>query len=299
MTTIAAETIGPARLVAVGIPEQPPLCGLLVDAGKLESSDVDRALRLQREQEDWERIGSILVKLGLVSEKDVAESLSSQLHLELVDRGDYSDERPGGTTVTERFLKKSKALILDEDDDTLSVVLADPLDQYVIDALKLRSGKDVTTRLGVPSEIEHALERLFNGKDGAGNGAATDIGAAQYLDDVEQLKELAGEAPVIKLVNQLIQKAAECGASDIHIEPFEGQLKVRYRVHDLVEVVFSEPSAADHPVGVRGIPLTPEVAENVQVIGPTSPEDVAPDHAGRRHQAVVETLVERHPQLLL
>ena len=86
MTTIAAETIGPARLVAVGKPEQPPLCGLLVHAGKLESTDVDRALRLQREQDDWERIGSILVKLGLVSEKDVAESLSSQLDLALVDR---------------------------------------------------------------------------------------------------------------------------------------------------------------------------------------------------------------------
>jgi general secretion pathway protein E len=242
MTTIAAETIGPARLVAVGIPEQPPLCGLLVDAGKLESSDVDRALRLQREQEDWERIGSILVKLGLVSEKDVAESLSSQLHLELVDRGDYPEERPGGTTVTERFLKKSKALILDEDDDTLSVVMADPLDQYVIDALKLRSGKDVTTRLGVPSEIEHALEELFSGRDGTGNGADADIGAARYLDDVEQLKELAGEAPVIKLVNQLIQKAAECGASDIHIEPFEGQLKVRYRVDGLLREVDSPPT---------------------------------------------------------
>jgi general secretion pathway protein E len=78
------------------------LCGLLVHAGKLESTDVDRALRLQREQDDWERIGSILVKLGLVSERDVAESLASQLNLELVDRADYPDERPDGTGVTER-----------------------------------------------------------------------------------------------------------------------------------------------------------------------------------------------------
>ena len=241
MTTIAAETIGPARLVAVGKPEQPPLCGLLVDVGKLESADVDRALRLQREQEDWERIGSILVKLGLVSEKDVAESLSTQLKLELVDRTEYPEERPTGTRVTERFLKKNKALILDEDDDTLSVVMADPLDDYVIDALKLRSGKDVTPRLGVPSEIEYALEQLFDGKSGSPGAKDTDVGAAQYLDDVEQLKELAGEAPVIKLVNQLIHKAAESGASDIHIEPFEGQLKVRYRVDGLLREVDSPP----------------------------------------------------------
>ena len=241
MTTIAAETIGPARLVAVGKKEQPPLCGLLVDCGKLESTDVDRALRLQKEQDEWERIGSILVKLGLVSEKDVAESLSNQLRLELVDRADYPDERPNGTVVTERFLKKNKALILDEDDDTLSVVMADPLDDYVIDALKLRSGKNVMPRLGVPSEIEYALEQLYDGKAGANGGAGTDIVAAQYLDDVEQLKELAGEAPVIKLVNQLIHRAAETGASDIHIEPFEGQLKVRYRVDGMLREVDSPP----------------------------------------------------------
>ena len=241
MTTIAAETIGPARLVAVGTPEQPPLCGLLVDCGKLESTDVDRALRLQKEQDDWERIGSILVKLGLVSEKDVAESLSAQLKLELVDRTEYPDERPNGTDVTERFLKKNKALILDEDERTLSVVMADPLDDYVIDALRLRSGKNVVPRLGVPSEIEYALEQLFDGKAGANGGAGTDIVAAQYLDDVEQLKELAGEAPVIKLVNQLIHRAAETGASDIHIEPFEGQLKVRYRVDGMLREVDSPP----------------------------------------------------------
>jgi len=241
MKSIAAVKIGPARLVAVGTPEQPPLCGLLVDAGKLESTDVDRALRLQREQDDWERIGSILVKLGLVSEKDVAESLAGQLDFELVDKADYPDEVTVGTEITQRFLKKNKALILDEDDDELSVVMADPLDEYVVDALQLCSGKKIVPRLGIPSDIEYALEQLYNGNDKLGAGADTDIVAAQYLDDVEQLKELAGEAPVIKLVNQLIHKAAECGASDIHIEPFEGQLKVRYRVDGLLREVDAPP----------------------------------------------------------
>ena len=152
------------------------------------------------------------MKLGLVSEKDVAESLASQLRLDLVERTDYPDERPVGTAVTERFLKKNKALVLDEDDDTLLVAMADPLDDYVIDALKLRSGKAVVPRLGVPSEIEYALEQLYDGSSTASGSADTDVVAAQYLDDVEQLKELAGEAPVIKLVNQLIHRAAERAA---------------------------------------------------------------------------------------
>jgi len=241
MKSVAAVKIGPARLVAVGTPDRSLLCGLLVDSGKLEQPDVDRALRLQREQDDWERIGSILVKLGLVSERDVAESLAGQLGLELVDKSDYPEEIPGDSDIAQRFLKTNKTLILDEDDDRLTVVMADPLDKYVLDALQLCSGKIVVPRLGVPAEIEFALEQLYDENKSLAGSADTDAVAAQYLDDVEQLKELAGEAPVIKLVNQLIHNAAESGASDIHIEPFEGQLKVRYRIDGLLREVDAPP----------------------------------------------------------
>ena len=239
MKSLAAVKIGPARLVAVDSPEREPLCGLLVDAGKLMSPDVDRALRLQREQDSWERIGSVLIKLGLVSESDVAECLAGQLGLDLVDRADFPDEVPGESDIEQRFLKRNKALILAEDNDELTVAMADPLDEYVLESLSLCSGKNIIPRLGIPSEIEAALDNLYDGTGSA--GAATDGEVAQYYDDVEQLKELAGEAPVIKLVNQLIQKAAESGSSDIHIEPFEGQLKVRYRVDGLLREVGSPP----------------------------------------------------------
>ncbi len=239
MKSLTAVKIGPARLVAVGTPERPSLCGLLVDAGKLEAADVDRALRLQRDQDSWERIGCIVVKLGLVSEVDVAEGLAAQLGLELVERVDFPEEVQGGSDIAQRFLKKNKALILTEDDDELTVAMADPLDKYVVESLSLCSGKNIISRIGIPSEIEAALDSLYDPTGKA--GTASDGEVAQYYDDVEQLKELAGEAPVIKLVNQLIQKAAESGASDIHIEPFEGQLKVRYRVDGLLREVDAPP----------------------------------------------------------
>jgi len=240
MRSLAAVKIGPARLEAVGTHERPPLCGLLVDAGKLERDDVDRALHLQREQDDWERIGSILVKLGLVSERDVAESLCGQLGCDFVDKSAYPDQVPPGNRVTARFLKKHRALILDEDDQVLSVAMADPFDEYVIRALGLASGKRVVAYVGVPADIDAALTGLYDAP-AEGGGTNGDSGDVRYLDDVEQLKELAGEAPVIKLVNQLIHRAAESGASDIHIEPFEGQLKVRYRIDGLLREVDSPP----------------------------------------------------------
>ena len=240
MKPVAAEKIGPARLVAVSASERTPLCDVLVETGKLETSDVDRALRLQREQDDWERVGSILVKLGLVSDVDVAQGLSRQLEVPLVDKADFPDEIQDDCDITQRFLKKNKTLVLSADSDDLVVAMADPLDDYVIESLSLVSGRNIIPRVGVPSDIEAALDSLYDasGKDGA---TGDDGDSARYLDDVEQLKELAGEAPVIKLVNSLIQRAAESGASDIHIEPFEGQLKVRYRVDGLLREVDAPP----------------------------------------------------------
>ena len=241
MKNAAEITTRSPRLATVAEPPGPRFCDILIDRGKLAPADVERSLRLQRDQPDWERIGSILFKLGLVSERDVAEALAAQLDIDLLDRADFPDDVTGSGDIAPRFLKKSKAIVVAEDDTDLTVVMADPLDRYVVDALALCTGKTVRPRLGIPSDIEHALEQAHDRPGRDQRPGSTVDESARYLDDVEQLKELAGEAPVIKLVNQLIQRAAEAGASDIHIEPFEGQLKVRYRVDGMLREVDAPP----------------------------------------------------------
>ena len=216
------------------------LCALLMEAGKLRSADVQRALRLQLEQSDGEKIGSILVKLGFVSERDVAETLSGQLGLPFAEAADFPLEPVPGVDVPVRFLRQNKTLVLDANDVEVRVVMAEPQNQYVLDALRLQTGRNVSPLIGAPAEIENALRRLYDSENHAGPSEAM-TASARYLDDVEQLKELAGEAPVIKLVNQLIQNAAEAGASDIHVEPFEGQLKVRFRIDGMLREVESPP----------------------------------------------------------
>ena len=217
------------------------LCAYLVDAGKLNPGNIERAYRLQLEQEQWEPIGSILVKLGLVSEADVAESLSSQLELPLVRRQDFSDTLPIDEKISHKFLKENRALVLEEDDDSLTVVMADPQDRYVLEALALFTGKQITPRIGIASEIDQAIQQRYQTNQAA-QGDEYKLDAVQFLDDVEQLKELASEAPVIKMVNHLINQAVESGASDIHIEPFEGVLKVRYRIDGLLREVDAPPT---------------------------------------------------------
>jgi general secretion pathway protein E len=217
------------------------LCEHLVEAGKLDPGNIERAFRLQHEQEQWEPIGSILIKLGLVSERDVAESLSRQLDLPLVTRQQFPDALPIDEQVSHKFLQENLVLVLDDEDDALTVVMADPQDAYVLEALALFTGKTIVPRIGIVSEIRQALEQRYSVKDPT-QGDEYKLDAVQFLDDVEQLKELASEAPVIKMVNHLINEAVEAGASDIHIEPFEGTLQVRYRIDGLLREVEAPPT---------------------------------------------------------
>jgi len=231
----------PVPLQAANEPRQRAICDCLVASGNLDPANVGRALKLQAEQNQWEKIGQILVKLGLTSEHDLAECLSTQLGVRLVLQQDFVEDRLPDNRISARFLKLNRILVLDEDDEALTLVMAEPQDDYVCDALKLCCGKDVVPCLGIPSEIEHELARIHSGSvESAESAGNTDV-SVQFLDDVEQLKELAGEAPIIKLVNRIIRKAAEAGASDIHIEPFEGQLQVRYRVDGLLREVDAPP----------------------------------------------------------
>ena len=234
MENLAQFESQPDRYVAANESQRQAICEYLVESGKIESANAERALRLQAEQSQWEKIGQILVKLGLTSETDLAECLARQLEMKLVFEQDFPPAPLSENTVSEQFLKANKILILDETDDDLTLAMADPEDQFACDALRLCCRKNVVACLGIPSEIEHALNRFYDDSRDTSNFPGSADTSIQFLDDVEQLKELAGEAPIIKLVNQLISKAAESGASDIHIEPFDAQLKVRYRIDGLL-----------------------------------------------------------------
>ena len=231
----------PVQLEAANESRQRAIGDYLVAADKLDPANIERALRLQSEQDQWEKIGQILVKLGLTSEHDLAECLATQLDVRLVLQDDFAEDCSPDQRISPLFLKKNRIFVLNEDDDAMTLVMSDPQDEFARDAMRLCCGKEIVPCLGIPSEIENALTRLYDGSgDSAETNGANDT-SVQFLDDVEQLKELAGEAPIIKLVNQIIRKAAEAGASDIHIEPFEGQLQVRYRIDGLLREMEAPP----------------------------------------------------------
>ncbi|MFB1487203.1 MULTISPECIES: type II secretion system ATPase GspE [unclassified Thiocapsa] len=221
---------------------EPPAEGRVVAhlhaAGKLSPGDLARARRLADEAGD--PLLPMLVRLGLISERDMAQAMSDVLELPLADPSSFPAEPLREDLFSLRFLKDAKVLPVSEDQNSIQVAFAHPIDRFAVEAMQMAAGKPVKALVGLPSEIELTLERLYEKVEEAPESAEGALGDFDE-EDIEHLKDLASEAPVIRMVNQLIQKALESRASDIHIEPFADQLKVRYRVDGILKEVDAPP----------------------------------------------------------
>jgi general secretion pathway protein E len=227
-------------------PAERSLGQLLVDRGKLSPADLERALRLHKETHD--RVDLILTRLGLVSERDIADGLATYLGTPVVAEDEYPVEPLLAEKVSARFLKEHRVLPIADLPDGLAVAMADPLDGYVVKAMEFIAGKPIIARVGLQSQIETAYERLYGSGSGQVVKQADDAGLDASVEDVERLKDLASEAPVIRLVNRLIAGAFEMRASDIHIEPFERTLRVRYRIDGVLHEIEPPPWKLAAPV---------------------------------------------------
>jgi len=220
------------------------VCNYLIESGRLKQTDLNRAEAF-REQNGGDQI-TLLVRLGLVSERDVAEAESSLLKLPLISTADLPDEAPDIGKLSLRYLKQNLLLPVTASDTEMVVVMANPRDKFALKALAMASGKTISPQVGVASEIENGIEKLYGGGRSAMGQIIDTLGEGEddALEDVEHLRDLASEAPVIRLVNLIMQRAVEARASDIHIEPFENRLKVRYRIDGVLQEVEAPPASS-------------------------------------------------------
>ncbi|RPE79564.1 type II secretion system ATPase GspE [Vulcaniibacterium tengchongense] len=215
----------------------------LLAKGRLKEPDLARARRLQ--EETGGGLLALLARLGLVSERDHAETVAAVMGLPLVSAKDAPELPPEGVGLSVRFMKQFAVCPVAESESAVDVLMADPQDAYTLDALRLATGREVRPKVALRSEIGDLIER-WHGQGRSAMGAIVETaegeGNGGDLDDVEHLRDLASEAPVIRLVNLIIQRAVELRASDIHIEPFENRLKVRYRIDGVLEEGESPPA---------------------------------------------------------
>jgi general secretion pathway protein E len=213
-----------------GLAMQARIGELLVQAGKLSPRDLDRAVSAQQEMGGM--LGRVLIRLGLVSEVDVATVLMKQLRIPLVSADRFPELMPEVDGLLPEFLQANSIYPLYIEDGCLHVAMAVPQDAFAVKALGLATGLNIRPHLALESDIEKALADPVEAPDESGDdgfGDGLDSG-----DFVEHLKDLASEAPVIRLVNSIISRVIDLRASDIHLEPFDDGLHVRYRVDGVI-----------------------------------------------------------------
>ncbi|MFZ1391813.1 MAG: type II secretion system ATPase GspE [Dokdonella sp.] len=221
------------------------ICQFLVAKGRLKEADLVRGRRLHEEDPSG-RLVALLTRLGLVSEREMADAVAEIMELPLLAAKDFPESPPPNVQLSVRFLKHHHVVPIGETESEVKLLIADPADHYPLEAIELATGRKVSLSVGLRPEIDDLIERYY----GQGRSAMGSIveslsdDNSRSEDDIEHLRDLASEAPVIRLVNLVIQRAVEQRASDIHIEPFESRLKVRYRIDGVLHEVESPPAAS-------------------------------------------------------
>lgn len=220
------------------------LCGWLLANAGLKAGDLERAQRLALESEG-SSLTELLTRLGLVSELDLARAWASALQAPLLLAENVSLSGEALPELSERFLRHYRLLPIGTHADGVHVLAANPGNAYGLDAVAYACQAPVYVSVGAASEVDALIERLYGqGRSAMGSLIETLDEHGGTEEDIEHLKDLASEAPVIRLVNLILQRAVEQRASDIHIEPFESQLKVRYRIDGVLHEAEAPPSSS-------------------------------------------------------
>jgi general secretion pathway protein E len=216
----------------------------LIDSGAVDPRTLERARRVA--SETGGRLDRVLTQLGLISERGLAEALAQLVAAPIVRPADYPDTALFVDRLKPKFLRKVHALPIVESEGRAVLAMADPLDVFTRNAVASALGRPVAVAVAVPIELEAAFDRLYsepgNGADDEAMLDAVVADAEPAEEDAERLKDLASEAPVIRLVNQMIARAVETHASDIHLEPFPDRLRVRYRYDGVLHELEPPPA---------------------------------------------------------
>ena len=220
---------------------------LLIKKGLISAEELERALKEQGVTE--QPLGRTLVGMGFLTEIQLLTALAQHFGVPFLPDGLYPDKPLEGVTFPVKYMKEYGFAPLKAEDNTLTIVMSDPSNTSIINELKTAIGyKKIEVYLGAESDISAAIDRYY----GEGSTTIGDIVESVPIEgeewdlleddhDISHLRDMALEAPVIRIVNLLISQAIERGASDVHIEPFEGVLKVRYRIDGILHDVESPP----------------------------------------------------------
>ncbi|OIQ10973.1 GspE/PulE family protein [Neomoorella thermoacetica] len=202
---------------------------LLIEAGMLTPAQLEQAL--QEQKRSGERLGKVLIRLGFITEASMLEVLEFQLGIPKVVLADYHLDPEVVRLVPEGLARRYQAIPIRLDGNRLLVAMADPLNLVALDDLRLVTGKEIMPAIAAEKEIEAALSRFWQREPVT---SMSEVAAAVAAAESGGRAGGTEGAPAVRLVNSFIQQAIQTRASDIHIEPQEGEVRVRLRVDGLL-----------------------------------------------------------------
>ncbi|HET9238578.1 MAG TPA: type II secretion system ATPase GspE [Oligoflexus sp.] len=215
---------------------------ILVESKTITEKQLQEALREQNEEGSTKKLGEVLVANNFVSEEDMLKALAIQLDLPYYDRLPINDIDPMLVdNIPIQFCRDNKILPIARDDFNVTVVVADPLNIHPLDDLRLILSTNINMIVSPPSVIENSINRVFERANDASQKVLDelnvgDVGDEGDLDETRDLLESSDdEKPIIRLVNSLLARAVKERASDIHIEPLENEVLVRFRIDGMLQ----------------------------------------------------------------
>jgi type IV pilus assembly protein PilB len=212
---------------------------LLVERGLCTPEQIDAAMAEQART--GVSLGRVLVAQGVLTEADLVASLAAQVGLEFVDLHERNIDPTASQAVSDALSRRYQAIPIAWEGSTLVVAMADPSNVLAIDDIRSVTGADVRVVVSTRSAIEAAINRTHRLDADVEDVTSVAIGDDEEYGDLASLREVTEDAPIVKLANLLIRQAIQDRASDIHIEPTEHDVRIRYRIDGVLHEVMRSP----------------------------------------------------------
>jgi len=188
-------------------------------------------------------LGRVLIDLGFVVEQDLVSALAKQIGLPFVDLGEYPVDPAAASLISDALAKRYSALPIGYEDSKLVVAMSDPANVFALDDIRTITGLEIKPVVSTRSDIVAAIQRFHRLDQSVEDIVDQATEETEDLEDLAKTRELVEDAPIVKLVNLLVTQAVNERASDIHIEPHEHDVRIRYRIDGVLHEVMRSPKS--------------------------------------------------------
>jgi type IV pilus assembly protein PilB len=214
---------------------------ILLEQGLLSEDQLNRALEEHRNTP--KSLGRVLIDLGYIRERDLVRALAEQVGLEFVDLTEYRIDAGIATLIPEPICRRYRALAIGERDGRLLVAMSDPANVYALDDIRTITGREVQPVVATANDVEQAIAKFSGMGDQVEALASEAVEALGQESDLAEIEAAVEDAPIVKLVQAIMTQAVADRASDVHIEPTEKDVRVRYRVDGVLHEVMHSPKS--------------------------------------------------------